>query len=152
MTPQTSLESEFGDGIYLFDLKLPQMAELQQKTGCGIFKLYGRVMKGRFIVGEAIIAPPTEGEAFDTDLYETIRLALIGGGRGSVDGVEVEVTPLTARTLVERYCHGRPLKESWALAAAILGARIEGYTPPKKAAPAPKPAAKRKRASTSPKS
>lgn len=149
MTPQTAIELEFADGSYLFDLKLPQLAELQEKTDCGIFKLYGRVMRGRYLVGDAVIAPPTEGEAFAEDLFQTIRLGLIGGGRGVVEGKEVEVSALTAKTLVERYCHNAPLKDSWAIAAAILGARVEGYTPPKdEPAQAPAPE-KRTRKSTS---
>lgn len=152
MTPQTGLELEFADGTYLFDLKLPQLAELQEKADCGIFKIYGRVMKGRYLIGEIVVAPPAEGEAFDTDLFETIRLGLIGGGRGLVGGKEVQVNALTAKSLVERYCHAAPLKDSWALAAAILGARIEGYTPPKKAEPAEQPAVKPQKRSTSPKS
>lgn len=134
----TALELLFADGEYLFDLKLPQMAELQEKRG-PIFAVYGRVLKGRFLVGDVTYADTTAGESNAEDLFETIRLGLIGGGRGLVDGKEVVVTPLTAKTLVERYCHTRPLKESWSIAAAVLSARIEGYEP-KKEEPAPAPA------------
>jgi hypothetical protein len=151
VTPQTPIELEFADGAYLFDLKLPQLAELQEKLGAGVFAIYGRVMKGRYLIGDLIVAPPTEGEAFDRDLFETIRLGLIGGGRGVVNEQEIEVSALTAKTLVERYCHPAPLKNSWAIAAAILAARVEGYDPPKKDEPAPAPARRRTRKSTSPK-
>jgi hypothetical protein len=138
----TALELPFADGNYLFDLKLPQAAELQEKRGA-IFALYGRVMKGRYLAGDTILADTTTAESFDQDLYETIRLGLIGGGRGMVAGEEVEVTPMTARTLVERYCHSRPLRESWAIAASILMAKIEGYEP-KKDEPAAAPATEKK--------
>lgn len=149
VTPLTSLELEFADGTYLFDLKLPQMAELQQKRECGIFKLYGRVLRGRYFFEGQAVGLAQEGEAFDADLFETIRLGLIGGGKGVVDGQEVQVSAIRARELVERYCHSAPLRESWAIAAAILGARIEGYDPPKKAEPAKAPAKRKRTKSTS---
>lgn len=148
MTPTTALTLSFGDGEYLFDLKLPQLAELQEKRGVGVFKLYGRVLQGRYLFDGQVVGVAVEGEAYAEDLYETIRLGLIGGGRGVVDGVEVAVSALTAKLLVERYCHAAPLRESWSTAAAILGARIEGYNPPKKAEPAAKPATKRKRSTS----
>lgn len=134
----TALELHFADGEYLFDLKLPQLAELQEKRG-PVFSLYGRVLKGRYLYDGVPIADTMLGESFAEDLFETIRLGLIGGGRGIVAGQEVEVSALTAKQLVERYCHPAPLKESWAVAAAVLAARIEGYTP-KKEEPATEPA------------
>lgn len=142
----TALDLHFADGEYLFDLKLPQLDELQQKRG-PIFEIYGRVLRGRSFYDGVLIADTTAGAAFAEDLFDTIRLGLIGGGRGLVNGKEIEVSALTAKTLVERYCHSAPLKESWSVAAAILAARIEGYEP-KKDEPAEEPAAnkpKRKR-------
>lgn len=136
----TALDLHFADGEYLFELKLPHLAELQEKRGVGIFALYGRVLRGRYLFEGIAIAQTTDGEAYAEDLFEVIRLGLIGGGRGLVDGQEIAVTPLTAKTLVERYCHPAPLKESWAVAAAVLAARIEGYDPPKKGKPADEPA------------
>lgn len=130
MTSVTALELTFADGDYLFDLKLPQLAELQEKRGCGVFKLYGRVLKGRMLFAGEPVALTTEGEAYAEDLFETIRLGLIGGGSGMVNGERAVVDAILARKLVERYCHAAPLRESWAVAAAILGARIEGFTPP----------------------
>ena len=136
----TALELEFADGEYTFDLKLPQLAELQEKRGCGIFKLYGRVVQGRYIFEGQTIASTVEGEAYAEDLFEVIRLALIGGNAGVVAGEEIKVSANLARRLVERYSHEAPLKEAWAIAAAVLGARIEGYDPPKKAKPVDEPA------------
>lgn len=151
MTPQTAVELTFGDGDYLFDLKLPQLAELQEKRGVGIFRLYGRVLQGRYLFDGEVLGVPAEGEAYAEDIFEVIRLGLIGGGRGLVDGAEVTVSALKARTLVERYCHAAPLRDPWSVAAAVLAARIEGYTPPGEAdagnAPAPETTA-----STSPES
>jgi hypothetical protein len=136
----TGLELEFADGEYSFDLKLPQLAELQEKRGCGVFAIYSRVLRGRVVVGDMLLADTSAGESYAEDLFEVIRLGLIGGGGGIVDGETVKVDPGRARKLVERYCHPAPLKDSWAIAAAVLGARIEGYSPPKKATPAEQPA------------
>lgn len=130
MTAQTALELKFADGDYLFDLKLPQLAELQRIRDAGIFKIYGRVLKGRYMLGDNPVAVPEDGEVYAEDLIETIRLGLIGGGKGMVNGQEVSVPALRARSLVETYCHPAPLREIWAIAAAILAARIEGFTPP----------------------
>lgn len=129
MTPQTALELKFADGDYLFDLKLPQLAELQRVRDCGIFKLYGRVLKGRFLLGDNPVALAEEGEAYAEDMFEVIRFGLIGGGSGLVNGQEVPVSAPRARQLVEAYCHPAPLIESWSVAAAILAARIHGFSP-----------------------
>jgi hypothetical protein len=145
--PATEIELEFADGAYLFALKLPQLAELQEKCGAGILAIYGRVMRGRYVLDGQILGLAHEGEAFSHDLYETIRLGLIGGGRGMVDGKEVLVSSLTAKTLVERYMHPAPLREAWTVAAAILSAKIEGYDPGPKGEPAGKPAPRKRRGS-----
>jgi hypothetical protein len=138
--PVTEIELKFADGDYLFALKLPQLAELQTKTGIGVFALYGRVLRGRYVIDSEVIGIAHEGTAFDTDLFETIRLGLIGGGRGLVNGQEVKVDALRARQLVENYCHTAPLREAWSVAAAILTAKIEGYDPGPNVEPAEKPA------------
>lgn len=152
MTVLTALELKFGDGDYLFDLKLPQLAELQRLRDCGIFKIYGRVLRGRYFLAGEPLAVAEDGEAFVEDIYETIRLGLIGGGKGLVNGKEIEVSALRAKQLVEAYAHPAPLRESWAVAAAVLGARVEGYTAPKDE-PAQEPAPEKpKRKSTSRKS
>ncbi|MET3710415.1 hypothetical protein ABIC65_001095 [Sphingomonas trueperi] len=152
MTVQTALELEFGDGSYLFDLKLPQLAELQRLREAGIFKIYGRVLRGRYFLGGEPVAVAEDGEAFAEDLYETIRLGLIGGGRGLVNGQEITVSALRAKQLVETYCHPAPLRECWTIAAAILGARVEGYESPKVGPAKGRATGKRSRKSTSPKS
>lgn len=127
---QTALELEFADGAYLFDLKLPQAIELQRVREAGVFAIYGRVMAGRFVTeGGDVLGVATAGLAFIEDIFETIRLGLIGGGRGIVNDEEVTVSAIRAKQLVETYCHAAPLRESWSIAAAILGARVEGYSP-----------------------
>jgi hypothetical protein len=138
--PVTEIELKFADGDYLFALNIPQLAELQQKCGAGMFTIYGRVLRGRYIIDGEIIGLAHEGEAYVSDIYETIRLGLIGGGKGLVDGQEIKVSALRASELVERYVHPAPLREAWAIAAAILTAKIEGYDPGPNVEPAEKPA------------
>lgn len=102
---------QFADGEYLFKLKLPQLAELQEKCEAGIGTIYGRVALGDF---------------YAVDLIETIRLGLIGGGEGVVNESTIKVNDLLARKLIARYCD-RPLDELHKLAHAILGACVVGY-------------------------
>jgi hypothetical protein len=104
---------EFGDGEYLFKLKLPQLAELQEKCDAGIGTIYMRVMLGDYHAA---------------DLIESIRLGLIGGNKAVVDDKEIDVSDAKARKLVIRYCD-RPLDELLELSRAILGACVVGYKP-----------------------
>lgn len=130
---QTEITLAFGDGEYLFRLGLAQINELQAKCGIGIGGLYARLLKGRYIMqsGQQVGAAG-EAEFFIADIIETLRQGLIGGGKGLVDGQAVQVTPLVANRLVQSYGPpARPVVEGWTVAAAVLGALIEGYTPPK---------------------
>jgi hypothetical protein len=161
MGGQTQIELEFGDGSYVFALKLPQILELQRSCGhtdargvahpSGIFAIYGRVLKGRYVVQGSDVAfgVPHECEALLNDILETIRLGLVGGGEGLVSGQEVKVNALRARQLIETYCFpAAPLTDAWDIAAAILSAAIEGYEPQKKSPSATASQAKRQKAST----
>jgi hypothetical protein len=127
---RTDIELEFADGSYLFALKLPQIVELQRVCGAGIFAIYGRVLKGRYVMAGKEFGAPHEAEAFLHDIYETIRQGLIGGGKGRVNGEDVAVSPGRAKELLETYVHPQPLKDAWSIAATILSAKIEGYEPP----------------------
>jgi hypothetical protein len=121
---------EFGDGEYLFRLGLKQIAELQEKCGSGLGVIFARVIRGRIEISPSkTLGVPTHGEWKYEDLRETIRLGLIGGGAGTVADREVKVTAMLAKTLVERYIDDIPKREAWTIAAAILTACIEGYTP-----------------------
>jgi hypothetical protein len=150
--PSCEIELAFADGAYLFRLPLAQISELQNKCGCGLGALFARVMKGRYRFGDEIVCNPLEADYHVLDLVETIRLGLIGGGRGDVNGQAVKVDPISARGLVDNYVLNRPLSESWATAAMVLGACIEGYVAPMKGGDPPKKArpAKTKVGSTTP--
>lgn len=123
----TAIELDFADGKYTFDLKLPQIIELQDKTGKGILEVYSNVMAGRGEIEGMPAGFAHEADAGIKEIFETIRLALIGGGKAIVEGKAVEIGPNTARELVQNYIHPRPLDESWSLAASILIARVKGY-------------------------
>lgn len=128
-TAVTYIETEFADGLYKFQLGMPQILELEQKTGIGIGALFARVIKGRYDADGDLIILPTQGEYHVTDLVETIRQGLIGGNHAVVDGVEVKVTPVVAQRLITTYVIPRPVTEAWGLAVAILGALIVGHQP-----------------------
>lgn len=113
---QNEVTLEFADGEYLFKLKLPQLAELQEKCNAGIGAIYTRVLLGEYRA---------------EDLFESIRLGLLGGGTGVVNEQPVKVTDIIARRLVQRYCEPRPLDELHKHALAILSACVIGYSPPK---------------------
>lgn len=141
--PQGAIDIHFADGVYDFALPLPQIEELQQKTGAGIGALFARLLKGVVETETGTYVMPSDAAFYANDIVETIRLALIGGGKGIVNGQEVRVTAVTAAQLVDRYVAPprNALKDNWALAAGILGACVVGYDPPKKGGPASERAA-----------
>lgn len=140
-----TIELAFGDGAYIFALPLPQIAELQRKTDCGIGALYARVVKGCIQVEGQWHLNPGMAEFFALDLIETVRQGLIGGGKGIVNGEEVAVTPVLAGKLIDAYVMGQPLIEAWKIAATVLGTSVLGYDPPKKDGPAKERAPRRKK-------
>lgn len=126
---QTHVDLAFADGTYRFALGLAQIHELQLKCKIGIGGLYARVVQGR-MADDVSVGHPAYGAYHVDDLIETVRQGLIGGEYGLVDGAEVKVGPMRANDLVTRYLMPMPLVDQWNLAAAILYAKIEGYTPP----------------------
>lgn len=140
---QTWVDLKFADGEYTFRLGLAQIAEIEAKCG-PIGEVYARILKGRYGLGVDEIMPIDAGYRFG-DMIEVTRQALIGGGGGVVNGEGVRVNAIRANELLERYVYGNgfdrmAVRETWALAAAILSALIEGYSPPKKAEAGESPA------------
>lgn len=140
--PQTSISLPFADGEYTFRLGLAQINEIQNRTGDGIGAVFARLLKGRFYRagpnGEVVIGDPTQAEYRVEDILVVIRQGLLGGGKAIVDGAEVKVDAARVNELMQSYvfpADGCPLKDAWALAAAILHPAIEGYDPPGEAAP-----------------
>lgn len=85
----------FGDGEHSFRLTAPLIRELENKCGSGIGAIAQRAFARAFT---------------QTEITETVRLALIGGG----------TTPKRAHELIAAYVEGRPLIERYELAAKIL--------------------------------
>jgi hypothetical protein len=123
---RTDVTLEFADGEFRFHLSVMGILELQEKTKTGIAELFARVSVGRYVDGGGKpFGFPLDGKFYLTDLTETIRLGLIGGG----------MDPVEAKRRVDRYCYpAQPLKGTWDLAAAILLATMEGYEEPKEEA------------------
>lgn len=92
MTPFTAF---FGDGEHQFRLTPATIIELESKCGAGIGAICARVFAKHFA---------------QSDLSETVRLALIGGG----------TSPKRAVELVAAYVADRPLSETYPLAAKVL--------------------------------
>ena len=85
----------FGDGEHTFAMPFPLIEELQKTTGVTIGVLFQRVRSLTFGI---------------SDIAETIRLGLIGGG----------AQPAQAFRLVELYVKQRPLAETLPVALSIL--------------------------------
>lgn len=73
------------DGEHKFALKLKQIDELQRLCGAGLGAIAKRVMAGDFHV---------------RDIYDTIRLGLIGGGMDPVDALRLVNLYVEAKALM----------------------------------------------------
>ncbi|AWO95264.1 gene transfer agent family protein [Bradyrhizobium diazoefficiens] len=98
MTPYTAF---FGDGEHSFKLTPEMIHELETKCGSGVGMIANRLFSRNFA---------------QADVIETIRCALIGGGE----------TPKRAHELIVAYVNGRPLIETYELAAKILERTLFG--------------------------
>lgn len=90
-----------GDGEKKFALKPEMIMELERKTGIGIAALYQRFARQNF---------------YFSDILETVRLGLIGGG----------LAPLNAQQLVDTYVKPFPIMASFPLALDILDVAWSG--------------------------
>ena len=96
------IELAWGDGDHVFNIaKLGLVLELEEKCGCGVYEVFTRIRENRWRLH---------------DIRETVRLALIGGGK----------TPAEALGLVKRYVDERPWQENIHVALAVLMAAIVG--------------------------
>lgn len=131
--PDTRIELDFADGRYSFWLALPQAVELERKCGGkSIFAMYDEMGAGLGMAGDAPVYLGG-GKALITDIRETIRLGLIGGNNGFVNGEEIEVGPNRARNLVDEYTYpARPMLEALNVAWSILHAAVVGIDLKKK--------------------
>jgi hypothetical protein len=91
----TSYITFFGDAEYQFKLTPELICELEAKTNSGIGAIASRIFARTFAQSE---------------ITETIRLALIGGG----------TAPKRAAELIAAYAADRPLSETHPIAAKIM--------------------------------
>ena len=140
----TAIELDFADGRYNFWLAFPQIIELERNCGRkltdgttqskSVFQIYDELSEGIGIGRDDGAAKFVGGGTANAlDIKEVVRLGLIGGNSGIVDGTEKEVGPLTARNLVSDYIEARPLSEGLAVAWMVLNAAIVGVDLKKKA-------------------
>lgn len=142
--PDNFITLDFGDGEYDFRLPIGGVIELQEKGDAGIAEIFARLMAGRYRDGNGdILFNPLEARFKVQDVRDTIRLGLIGGNSGLVDGKQITVNPAKALQLVRDYVDTRPLLENWRIASAVVAAFVVGYTPPgaQKKSPAAEPPA-----------
>jgi hypothetical protein len=124
---ETRVEAEFADGEYVFWLPLIQVAELERTTGTPMLAIEESL---RPAIGKDVDDAfhfTGGGAATVKQIREVIRLALIGGNDGMVDGEKVEMGPHAAKHLVDAYVYpARPLGEGAVLAWRILHGAIFG--------------------------
>lgn len=73
---------DWGDGTHTFRLTYPGLIELEQKCESALAEIIERVNAGRYKV---------------SDIRETIRIALIGGGKSPVDALKLVRTYIDER-------------------------------------------------------
>lgn len=101
MSRSAQIELDWADGSYPFRLAWGQLAELQEKCDAGPYIVLQRLHNGTWRL---------------SDIADTIRLGLIGGGMAPVDALK------KVRTYVEE----RPPMENVIFAQAILSAALMG--------------------------
>ena len=84
----------FGDGTFRFQLRMVEIEALQKSCGDGLGVIADRLFHSRFKY---------------SDIRETIRLGLIGGG----------MDPVKAKERVETYVDGQPLARSGDLSSPM---------------------------------
>lgn len=102
MSRSAKVTLSWGDGEYVFRLRIGELVELQEKCDAGPAFILERLATQRWKV---------------QDIRETIRLGLMGGG----------LTPTKALALVTRYVDSRPLQENINHAYVILASAIVGH-------------------------
>jgi hypothetical protein len=108
-----SVTFEWGDGVYTFALRSSQLEELQFKCkgpdgkASGFGEITERVFNGRW---------------YAADIYETIRLGLIGGGMPPVEAVRLTKTYVLDQPIAKLDDPSNPYQTAKAiLSAAMFG-------------------------------
>ena len=116
MSRSGQVKIDWADGEHTFALKIAQLIELQEKCDAGPPLILARLQGGAWLV---------------SDVRETVRLGLLGGG----------ASPTDALKLTMRYVDERPLGENAIVAQIILASALFGAPEGKEDAPPEKPTA-----------
>lgn len=95
------LTRDWGDGQYSFRLVFGGWKEIHEKCGVGPAEMLDRLVNRKWLAN---------------DLYEIVRLALIGGGMSAVDAMKKATD----------YVKERPLMESVPIAIEIVSVSLMG--------------------------
>jgi len=101
MSRDASIEFVWGEGPTRFALRIGGLRDLEAKRKAGAIEILRRFESETWYVD---------------DIYETLRLGLIGGGK----------IPTDAYRLVEAYVSARPLAENFHAAYAVLASALNG--------------------------
>lgn len=144
---QTFTSIFIGNGKYRCAYGLEQYKELERLCNAGTGEIYARTAKGRngFKDGEVY---PELAEYRVMELREVLRQGMIGGGSAMIDGVETKIVDYRVDEIISAYFFGLSdqrvgLTKLWAAAYRIMHDLTHGYSPPKKAAPAKRPATRK---------
>lgn len=130
MSRHGAIELDFGDGTHTFRLSLGGIEELEAKADMGLFHIATRLS-------------PSVRLCHLKEISEVLRIGLIGGG----------MAPVEALAQVRRYVDERPIDENRDIAYAVCLAGLTRLHTKEVESPSGEPkAAKKRRASTSPKS
>ncbi len=137
----TDITLPFARGAFQFHLNDQQMWNLERGLGgpqglrqppMFIGVAYARLLRGRFIRDGEEIASPAHAEFSAIELSQIIRAGLLGGKGGEIDGEHISWDEYDVDSFMTTYVSPMPLVERWELALAIMGAAVEGVTPPLK--------------------
>lgn len=100
---ETHIERPFRGKMRRFYLGIPQMQEVEKLTGFGIGEIAMRLSTHRY---------------GSEEIYQTIRLALEGGGTSTVEATALLIP-----------CQAEPVADFTDLATEIVAARLYGVAP-----------------------
>lgn len=133
----TAVDIPFGGGTYRFWLPVSKIVELErvcgQRDSAGLLHaksittIYDEVASGLGLDDSGEVAWLGGGRSLLRDVHHVIRLALMGGGQGSLHGEDVKVSDVRAGELVEAYCYPNvPFEQDCLIAGKILHAVHHG--------------------------
>lgn len=109
MNTSAEVVLKWADGEYVFRLRIKEIDELQRVCNAGFGEIAQRVMSG---------------VPYYRDVYDTIRLGLIGGGMPAVKALQMVQTYVEDRPFADPRDPCSPLK----MAIAILQAKFFGLS------------------------